>query len=66
MQTTFFTVINIVTKLRTIVINRNGSNRIVNVKFIVFGFVTLGFPFASSLNKYLPLNSTPFNLTNSL
>ena len=31
----------------------------------VVGFVTLGLNLRFSINKYLPLNSVPFNLTNS-
>ena len=45
--------------------NPNGSNRFEDVKFILFEFVTLGFTLAISINKNFPLNSTPFNLTNS-
>ena len=45
--------------------NFNGSDRLGDVKFILFGFATLGFTLAISINKNLPLNYTPFNLTNS-
>ena len=45
--------------------NLNGSNWLRDVKCILFRFIILGFTLAISLNKNIPLNSKPFNLTNS-
>ena len=48
MEITFINVINIATKIWTsglLFINRNGSNQLGDVKFVVFGFVTLRYTF---------------------
>ena len=44
----------------------NSSNWLGDVKFIRFGFVTLGLILAFSIIKKLPLKLPSFNLTNSL
>ena len=55
----------LLSKSELLLVNLNGSNGLRDVNVIVLGFVTLGLNLGFSINKYLPLNSVPFNLTNS-
>ena len=43
-----FIFVNIVTKIWLLLINLNGSNRLGDLKFIVLGFIILGFTLAFS------------------